>query len=337
MKNRIWLHTLWWLSVYAFWIMVFQRREFSFSRTVTIEFCYLFFIATNYYVNFQYSIPRFLYKRKYLTFAGIFLAGILISAMLRVPLATFLNKHYFIPAQIQPRPAQLFFNSILNISIWVTCLVAGKLIIDRFRFQNYVDEVTQHRKQAELELLNAQFNPHFLFNSINSIYGHIDKSNGTARKMLLTFSDMLRYQLYECGGNETDIEKEINYIRNYVLLQKSRRDESLAVSLEIDDTISGFRIAPLLFVTYIENSFKYVGNDTDRENAVLISMTREQEIVKFRCFNTKHANGTNQMERRGIGLTNAKKRLELLYPEKYALNIIEEPTFFEVNLNITIK
>jgi LytS/YehU family sensor histidine kinase len=148
---------------------------------------------------------------------------------------------------------------------------------------------------------------------------------------------MLRYQLYECGGNETDIEKEINYIRNYVLLQKSRRDESLAVSLEIDDTISGFRIAPLLFVTYIENSFKYVGNDTDRENAVLISMTREQEIVKFRCFNTKHANGTNQMERRGIGLTNAKKRLELLYPEKYALNIIDEQTFFEVNLNITIK
>jgi len=337
MKSRIWFHAVWWIIVYAFWVMVFQRREFSFTRTATIEFCYLFFIASNYYLNFQYSIPRFLYKRKYAAFAGLLLLGIIVSALLRVPLATFLNKHYFMTGQSQPAPLQLFINSLLNISIWVTCLVAGKLIIDRFRFQNYVEEVTRHREQAELELLNAQFNPHFLFNSLHTIYGNIDRTNSTARKMLLSFSDMLRYQLYECSSNETDIEKEIDYIRNYVSLQKARRDENLRVSLEIGEELMGFRIAPLLFVTYIENSFKYVGNEAGMENAVCIAMQKDQELLKFRCFNTKQVENSNQLERRGIGMANARKRLELLYPEQHVLSIIDERTFFEVNLNIRIK
>src|SRR6185295_2402567 len=142
---------------------------------------------------------------------------------------------------------------------WTIVLIAGKLMIDRFRVQQYVDDIARQKERAELDFLNAQFNPHFLFNSINSIYAHIDKQNVTARNMLLTFSDMLRYQLYECNNSNIAIEREMNYIKNYVELQTARKDDTVAVSISIDESVKGFTIAPLLFIAFIENSFKYVG------------------------------------------------------------------------------
>src|SRR4029079_1508304 len=135
----------------------------------------------------------------------------------------------------QPTASTLFINSLLNIFIWVVCLVATKLVIDRFRFQQYVDEMAKQKEEAELNFLNAQFNPHFLFNSINSIYAHIDKQNTTARNMLLSFSEMLRYQLYDCNTSRISVDKEMSYIRNYVAIQQARKDSSLQVCLHIGE------------------------------------------------------------------------------------------------------
>src|SRR5882762_10143742 len=191
-RNKIWPQILLWASLYLFWVLIFQRRTFAFSRTMTVEFCYLIFIAANFYFNVSFTIPRFLYRRKYVLFAVLFLAGIVTGALLRVPLALYLNQHYFIPGRPQPGIIELFFNSFINIFIWVICLVAGKLIVDRIRFQQYVEDIENEKFRTELDFLKAQFNPHFLFNSINSIYSHIDKNNVSARNMLLTFSEMLR-------------------------------------------------------------------------------------------------------------------------------------------------
>ena len=200
-KGKSGIHLLAWIGLYIFWVMVFQKRAFAFSRTATVEFCYLVFVAANFYLNVCISIPLYLYKKKYVSFSGILLGGIVVAALLRVPLATYLNTHYFLIGKPQPDFWTLFINSLLNIFVWAVCLVSAKLIIDRFSFQKYIDAITKEKERAELDFLNAQFNPHFLFNSINSIYGHIDKRNTTAREMLLTFSDMLRYQLYECNNN----------------------------------------------------------------------------------------------------------------------------------------
>ena len=264
------------------------------------------------------------------------LAGILLSALLRVPLAMYLNKHYFLVGKSLPGYSSLFTDSLLNILIWVVCIVAGKLIIDRFYFQQYVDEMAKQKEAAELDFLNAQFNPHFLFNSINSIYGHIDKHNNTARNMLLTFSEMLRYQLYDCSSNTIDIEKEMNYIKNYVALQKERKEESLIVNLCIAENIKGFSIAPLLFIPFIENSFKYVSTGEEIVNKVTISITKDGDTLYFKCYNTKEINFINNIEHKGIGITNARRRLALLYPKKHQLDIIDDKNFYEANLKIQL-
>jgi LytS/YehU family sensor histidine kinase len=305
---------------------------------MTVEFCYLLFIAANYYFNIYYIVPNFLYKKKYTVFGLLFLGGIIVAALLRVPLATYLSLHFFAPGRKPPGFYQLFFNSFTNIFIWVICLVAGKIIIDRMRFQKYVDLMEKDKVRNELDFLKAQFNPHFLFNSINSIYGNIDKTNSSARNMLLTFSDMLRYQLYECNTDSISIDREIKYIRNYVALQQTRNAENLVVDLEVDENLRGFTVAPLLFTAFVENAFKYVSHHENEENRVEISLSKKLDNLVFRAFNTKDKtyNGGTVMNHGGIGIANVKRRLELLYPYKHELVMSRNDTSYEVVLKLQV-
>src|SRR5258705_1458438 len=308
-QKKTWYNIALWIVLYLFWILVFQKRAFAFSKTMTIQFCYLLFIAANYYFNIYFTIPAFLYKKKYAAFALLFLAGIIAASLLRVPLATYLSLHYFAPGKTPPAFSELLINSFTNIFIWTICLVAGKLIIDRIRFQKYIDMIEKEKIKNELDFLKAQFNPHFLFNSINSIYGNIDKGNATARNMLLTFSDMLRYQLYDCNSNAINIEKEMNYIRNYVALQKARKEETVIIDLHIGENLAGFSIAPLLFIAFIENSFKYVGSNEDMEHRVFISLMKAGNTFYFNCRNTKEMNIAVNGDHKGIGVANAQRRV----------------------------
>jgi len=336
-QKRTWYNILLWIGLYLLWVVVFQKRAFSFSRTMTIQFCYLLFIAGNYYFNVYYVVPVFLYRKKFAAFALLFLAGIVAASLLRVPLATYLSQHYFAPGKPPPGLSQLFFNSLINIFIWTICLVSGKLIVDRIRFQKYIEVIEKEKMKNELDFLKAQFNPHFLFNSINSIYGNINKSNSTAREMLLTFSEMLRYQLYECNTSVISIEKEISYIRNYISLQQIRKPENLSIQLNVSEDVRGITIAPLIFMAFIENSFKYVSNHEDRLNEVQISLARSNNQLFFKTFNTKeNVNGREMIDPGGIGIANVKRRLELLYPGKHALMIQNNDHSFEVMLNLEV-
>ena len=112
------LHLLW-IVLYIFWILVFQKRQFALSQTATIEFCYLLFIGANFYFNIYFTIPKFLYRKKYFSFLITMLAGIVVTALLRVPLAIYLNKNFFLVDKPQPGFSEIFSNSLLNIFIWV--------------------------------------------------------------------------------------------------------------------------------------------------------------------------------------------------------------------------
>jgi two-component system LytT family sensor kinase len=337
-QKRTWYNIIFWIGLYFFWTLVFQKRAFAFSKTMTVEFCYLLFIAANYYFNLHYTVPNFLYKKRYGVFGLLFLGGVIVAALLRVPLATYLSIHFFAPGRKPPGFYELFLNSFTNIFIWVICLVAGKIILDRIRFQKYVDLMEKDKVRNELDFLKAQFNPHFLFNSINSIYGNIDRSNSSARNMLLKFSDMLRYQLYECTTDSISIDKEINYMRNYVALQQTRNAENLVVDLEIDEELRGFTVAPLLFTAFVENAFKYVSHHENEENRVEISLSKNLDNLVFRAFNTreKNYNGDAVINHGGIGIANVKRRLELLYPYKHELAMSRNDNSYEVVLKLQI-
>ena len=213
-------------------------------------------------------------------------------------------------------------------------ILAGKMITEKIRSQLYIEQIEKEKAANELNFLRAQFNPHFLFNSINSIYGHIDKSNKTARNMLLVFSEMLRYQLYECNVEQIELDRELNYIRNYIALQKSRIDERITVSFCTCQLNGSMKVAPLLLITFIENAFKYVGFDERKENRIDIELKYESNDLVFRIVNTKDAFVNHSEAASGLGITNAKRRLELLYPHKHRLAIKDQDDNYEITLTL---
>jgi LytS/YehU family sensor histidine kinase len=152
--------------------------------------------------------------------------------------------------------------------------------------------------------------------------------------MLLVFSEMLRYQLYECNVEQIELNRELNYIKNYIEMQKSRMDEQIKVSFCAGDITVPIKVAPLLLITFIENAFKYVGFNEAKENRVDISLKYQDGNLCFRSFNTKDSYTNPAEKSSGLGIANARRRLELLYPGRHLLEIKNHDDSFEINLTL---
>lgn len=327
-------HFLFWLAVYLFWIIVFRSYSITLTKTITVEFCYLIFITADYYaINF--IMPRLLAKKKYSLFISVTLLIIAVSAWLRALVARQMNLHFFHGPVTDF--GTLYFNSFINISFWVLLITTGKMFIDRKQTQLQLELLQKERTKNELDYLKAQINPHALFNSLNTIYGHIDKSNQVARNILLQFSELLRYQLYDCSAEKVSLEKEIAYIKNYVGFQRLRKDEKLRVDVQIENIGAGLQIAPLLLVVIIENAFKFVSSFSDRENKIVIKIDTRDNCLYCVFTNTKELNNIPVNENTGgIGLTNLRRRLQLLYPSKHELTTNITNDIFETTLIINL-
>ena len=338
MKRRTFLyHLFFWVAIYLLWIAVFHSYSVSLTKTMTIEFCYLIFITADYYAISNFIVPRFLLRKKYALFASAIIIVIAFSAWLRTLLALQMNLHFFKPPQVADF-ATLYLNSIVNISLWVLLVTIGKMLIDRIQTQQQVELLEKERVKNELDYLKAQINPHALFNSLNTIYGHIDKNNQAARNILLQFSELLRYQIYDCAAENVSVEKEMEYVKNYVAFQRLRKDEKLIVNLDIGAIQPGLRIAPLLLVVLIENAFKFASNFSEKENKILIKIYTKDDALHCSISNTKEAQPAYaDKASNGIGIANLKRRLELLHPEKYKLTTNIENEFYETNLILDLK
>jgi len=246
-----------------------------------------------------------------------------------------MNLHFFHTTQA-PDFSILYLNSIINISIWVLIITIGRMMLDRIQNQQQLDLLEKEKTKNELDFLKAQINPHALFNSLNTIYGHIDKGNQTARNILLQFSELLRYQLYDCSSEKVSLQKEIEYIKNYVAFQQLRKNENLVIELDIKNNKEGLQIAPLLIVVLIENAFKFVSNSS--ENKIVVKLATNGPVLHGTFINSIESQpNVSSSNSNGIGLVNLKRRLDLLYHGKYKLENKIEDTFYQTNLTINLS
>lgn len=324
-----------WVIFFFAWFIFFPNKALAIRQSATVSFCYLIFIFLNYFLHIRYSVPQLLNHKKYVFFILAILTSVLISSLLRIPVVKFMNNYVFL-SSAAPSALSIFKDSFLNILIAIVCMLFSRILLEKIQLQQFVRQIEIAKDKTELDFLKAQFNPHFLFNSLHSIYGHIDKNNHTARKMLITFSDMLRYQLYECNENFVDIAREMNYIRNYVTLQRSRVEENLIIEMDIDESLNGHRIIPLLLITFVENAFKYVSNHDQQPNWIRIRLSRDPSGLFFQVANSKEKSSRRAESAGGIGIANAKRRLCLLYPDRHEFSIQELPELFEVNLKLVV-
>lgn len=229
-----------------------------------------------------------------------------------------------------------FHNTFYNFSIALFYLAfscALYLSKQWYVQRELLQRIQLEKLNTELEYLKVQMNPHFLFNSLNTIFFQIDKHNQDARETLGKFSDMLRYQLYECNDTEIAIEKELDYLKNYVELQKLRRNEQDTIEFRFDDNLKNFSLPPLLLIPFIENAFKHVSNFMDTKNEITIDLAKNGPLVQLSVINTTDAPGE---ETGGIGLKNVKRRLELLFPHRHTLDVRKTTDRFEVNLTLQL-
>ena len=303
---------------------------------MTIEFCYLIFITADYYIINYFIVPAFLLRGKYILFISGILGTILLSAWGRSVIALNMRVHYFhIPGKVVF--SDLFIQSLINISLWVLLITVGKMMIERLQAQSQLELLEKERVKNELDYLKAQINPHALFNSLNTIYGHIEKNNQVARNTLLQFSELLRYQLYDCGEEKVSLEKEIGYINNFISFHKLRKEENLLVNLQIGNIEPHLKIAPLLLVVLIENAFKFVSNSPDRENKICIHLSTDGKLLHSSISNTKEFQEADPDNKsKGIGVANLQRRLELLYKGKFEYRVIDEKYVYKSFLTIDL-
>ena len=288
-------------------------------------------LAAVIYVNLFVLIPRFTQQKKYAAYIFLLLFNLALYSLAK-------NAHdvYLYGYVIGDEEQRHFFhNTFYNGSIalfYVAFSVALYLSKEWYVQKELIRKIQIEKLNTELDYLKAQINPHFLFNSINTIYFQIDKLNTTARETVLTFSEMLRYQLYECNGQEIAVEKEVNYLRNYTGLQRMRKEENETIAFHCEDEVANFIIAPLLLIPFVENAFKHVSHSG--RNEIRINLSRTGKIFRMKVFNTKEE---RPAEAGGIGLKNVRRRLELLYPDRHELNIRETARTFEVELQLKIR
>lgn len=286
------------------------------------------------YCNLLILIPGYAQRKRVFAYALLLFIALSAYALLKNAHDIYLNGYVL----DDPAKRSFFYNVYYNFSIalfYLAFSIALYLSKAWYIQRGLIRKMELERLNAELDYLKAQINPHFVFNSINTIYFQIDRKNETARRSLANFSDMLRYQLYECNGKEIAIEKEINYLKNYVALQQMRKDENYSISLVESEDLKGFSISPLLLIPFVENAFKHVSHNPGK-NEVRIKLYRDEKYFRLSVFNTKENKVINHSHN-GIGLTNVKRRLELLYKHRHELVVHNGPDTFQVSLSLQIS
>jgi two-component system LytT family sensor kinase len=220
-------------------------------------------------------------------------------------------------------------------SFFLLLLMSGfiRLAFSFIRNQNEKKALENANLNAEVSLLKSQINPHFLFNTLNGLYSLAHAKSDHTEHAILKLSDILRYVLYDSAIEKIDLAKDIEYISNYIHLQRLRVSKKVTIHYEVQGNMEGLTIAPLLLITFIENAFKY-GVSYMHASTINISITVFEETLTLIATNTVFENNT--FDAGGIGLKNARRRLDLLYPGKYLLDIVHDRVYV-TNLKINLK
>jgi two-component system, LytTR family, sensor kinase len=329
-------HVIFWIATIVFHMFtrLYLINKAGFSEFLIEIVTRNALLAVIIYVNLLVLIPRFAQKKKWFLYVVLLLVDFSFYVSAKNIHDVYLYGHII----GDPTRSQFLSNSFYNLSIaifYMAFSVALQLSHEWYAQRELIRRIEVEKLNTELDYLKAQINPHFLFNSINTIYFQIDKHNTTARETLSSFSEMLRYQLYECNGKEIPVEKEVAYLKSYVDLQRYRKDENYEISFSCSG-LEGFTIAPLLLIPFVENAFKHVSHKPSG-NEIKIALARKGEIFSVTIANTKDTPRRVNGEGQGIGLKNVMRRLELLYKDRHSLSVHDKDDRFEVTLELRLN
>lgn len=211
---------------------------------------------------------------------------------------------------------------------------------DLYKKQVEIDALSQEKRAAELKVLKAQVNPHFLFNTLNTIYANALKKDDKTPDLILKLSDSFRYILHEGQKKQVHIQQEIQHVEDYINLQQERLSSKVTVDFRSKIDSEEKHISPLLFIGFVENAFKYASILKGEDHLIKINIQLQHDELIFQCQNPFLANAEESLElgwkKSGIGIKNTQNRLQLLYPDKHTLEIKKENNLFNILLKIEL-
>lgn len=336
-RNRVVYHLVFWaLFIGTITFVQTWQPEYTFWQSLRMQLSAALGYALVIYVNLLVLIPRFLIERRRV---GRYLTSLLFTLLAGLPINMLINyvnipdKQRFWMEHTEFRFALIVF---VNMTIMVLITMALKFAKDWFNQQQRTRELMRQNLQSELKFLKSQVNPHFLFNTLNSLYSLTLKKDDRAPEIVLKLSDMMRYMLYESQDRRVPLDKEIAYIENYIALESIRQGSTDPVTFELKGNVSGQQISPLLFIPFLENSFKHGMNNQIGSGWVAIELEVEGKELEFTVTNSKPTVEKEDGYVGGIGLQNARRRLDLIYPNRHELNISDETDTFSVHLKIQL-
>lgn len=338
-RNPVLAHLLFWfISVVLFTVaLVYTRGDFSLS-VINIKWAVnilvtIVFLAVSVYINLLWLIPFFFDRRRYRLFFLLELGNIFLFILLN-----FIVSYFFEGGQHINIVSEVIAELIL-VLIFLTVTTLLKLMRDSVRMQDFelrMKEVEKQKIEAELRALKAQINPHFFFNTLNGLYSLTLDQSEKAPELILKLSDLMRFVIYESKDDQVPMGKQLDFLQNYVYLERIRTDESLAVTFEVNGENLQNKTAPLLFIAFIENAFKHgaKARDTNPYIHIRFDLGRSDRVL-FTIENNIDPRAQRPAGG-GIGLENVKKRLELLYPDRHTLTIDEDQRSYRVQLIINL-
>jgi sensor histidine kinase YesM len=337
-----------WIQHFSFWA-VFVLMEFGrFSDMVSdripnellFEATQLFFIAFLVYFNLRILIPKYWNRGKYSKYiSSIIITEITIISLLSVILYNFPEIEFKRFASLNIGRIIMMNSFKTNIFVLSSSLFHFVKEWIAFKDENLrYNENAQEQLAAELSILKAQVNPHFLFNTLNNIYSMSLYDSTKTPETILKLSQLLSYMLYECKGEEVSLEKEIHFIKNYIELEAIRVEDVAKINLNIKGEDPGHKVPPLLFIPLIENAFKHGISDERETSEINISLIISENTIQLEINNPLDSSVEKSVHNKfnGLGIDNLRKRLELLFPKKHLFTCSQKENQYTTHLSLFV-
>lgn len=350
---RLIFHFLFWMMMYQFFIYIKKPLlGLPYGKTALVELKDLFTIGIIFYLLSYYILPITLKKRQYLLLAvyliliyylyafSAYLEFMVLPEFISIPGRGYLAFGQRIIASgiggilLLENVAEI----LLDLSYLLSPALIIKLFISLINLNAQTIKLERDNLNLELAFLKAQINPHFLFNTLNNVYSlALHKSDATA-DVVLRLSDLMRYTLYDSNTSYISLAKELQFCKNYIELERIRHSNRVAITSEIVyEEQENLMIAPLIIFTFIENAFKHGINVSVGQSWVNIKIIAKSSRLNLEIVNSKFIHKSTVKQLGGIGIVNTNKRLKLLYPDRFTLNVKEDENSYAVDLQLILK
>lgn len=327
------------------WALVINLPFLSFndSQHITLDqyvrsIVFPLFFAVVFYTNYFFSIPKLLLSKKLVIFFIINLVLYCACSVVLEMLKDFIRPGF--PSDQAPgdgpSQAEMILRAFIAFALITGVAVAIRTTTQWFRSEELRKDLESEHLKSELANLKNQLNPHFFFNTLNNIYSLINQNQEKAQDSIIQLSKLMRYLLYDSNEKYVPLKKEIEFIHHYIDLMKLRVTPNVSVKYSLPKETGGYSIAPLLFISLIENSFKHgISLSKPSEIEMELKITEMKDLI-FDIRNTSFPKTDKDISGSGIGLENLKKRLALLYPHKHTLDVKSDENYYQTILTLRL-